>query len=319
MLSSLATAPARPGYRPFRVRVAEVGRLSPSFIRVTFTGADLGEFGTGGLDQRIKLVVPMPGHDIEGFASAMADASAETGFAADWYERWRSLDDGRRNPIRTYTVRAVRPGDAEVDVDFVAHGDSGPASAWACAVRPGDEAVLIGPDALAEDNLGGICWKPGAARSLLLAGDETALPAISSILESLDGDTTGAVFVEVPHEEDRLELRAPAGVRISWIVREDRDFGVGLRREVRHWAKRFLTAHHHGVELDDVDVDTEILWDVPEETIALSAEEAGLYAWIAGEAAAVKRIRRDLVTELGLDRRQVAFMGYWRNGRAEGA
>ncbi|NQX26946.1 siderophore-interacting protein [Microbacteriaceae bacterium VKM Ac-2854] len=310
-------APARPGYRPFRVSVAGIRRLSPHFVRVTFTGDDLDEFGTGGLDMRIKLVLPTPQSDIDRFVGAMADADSVTGFAADWYDGWRQLDDARRNPIRTYTVRAVRPEASEVDVDFVAHGDAGPASAWVAAARPNDELVLIGPDALAEDNLGGIAWHPGAARSFLLAGDETAVPAISSILEALHPAATGAVFLEVPGEQDRLELAAPAGISVTWISRDGAAYGTKLRREVKHWAKRYLTAHHHGVVLDDVDVDTEILWDVPDETVAIGADEAGLYAWIAGEAAGVKLIRRDLVTGLGLDRRQVAFMGYWRDGRSE--
>ncbi|NQX12809.1 siderophore-interacting protein [Microbacteriaceae bacterium VKM Ac-2855] len=316
MLTTTA-APARPGYRPFRVRVAAVNRLSPHFVRVTFTGDDLDEFGTGGLDTRIKLVMPTSSSDIDGFARAMADDESVTGFAADWYERWRSLDADRRNPIRTYTARAVRPARSEVDIDFVAHGDAGPASAWVGTARPGDELVLVGPDALAEENRGGICWHPGTARSFLLAGDETAVPAIASILETLPQKATGAVFLEVPTHEDRIAISAPVGVSVQWVVRGGAEYGAVLRRDVRRWAKRFLTAHHHGVVLDDVDVDTEILWDVPDETVALSADEAGLYAWIAGEAGAVKRIRRDLVTELGLDRRQVAFMGYWRNGRAE--
>jgi len=41
-----------------------------------------------------------------------------------------------------------------------------------------------------------------------------------------------------------------------------------------------------------------------------------LYAWIAGESGVVTGLRRHLVRELGMDRRQVAFMGYWRRGVA---
>src|SRR5699024_6817314 len=41
------------------------------------------------------------------------------------------------------------------------------------------------------------------------------------------------------------------------------------------------------------------------------------YAWLAGEAAVIKALRRHLVSELGLDRKQVSFMGYWRQGRPE--
>ena len=41
------------------------------------------------------------------------------------------------------------------------------------------------------------------------------------------------------------------------------------------------------------------------------------YAWIAGEAGVVKEMRRYLVRDVGIDRKQVAFMGYWRQGKAE--
>ncbi|MFR0656789.1 SIP domain-containing protein, partial [Pantoea sp. SIMBA_079] len=63
--------------------------------------------------------------------------------------------------------------------------------------------------------------------------------------------------------------------------------------------------------LDDVDVDNDILWETAE------AVPAGFYAWIAGESAAVKTLRRLLVRGHGIDRSRVAFMGYWRLGRAE--
>ncbi|NTW42518.1 MAG: siderophore-interacting protein, partial [Cellulomonadaceae bacterium] len=42
-----------------------------------------------------------------------------------------------------------------------------------------------------------------------------------------------------------------------------------------------------------------------------------LYAWLAGEAGVIKTLRRHLVTGCGVDRKSVAFMGYWRAGRPE--
>jgi NADPH-dependent ferric siderophore reductase len=60
-----------------------------------------------------------------------------------------------------------------------------------------------------------------------------------------------------------------------------------------------------------VDVDSEILWESPQEA------HGGFYAWIAGESAAVKTLRRLLVRDHGIDRSRVAFMGYWRLGRSE--
>jgi len=124
-----------PAWRPFEVRVSRLERLSPSFLRVTFAGPDLDRFADNGYDQRIKLVLPLPECGV---------AYLPTG--PDWYARWRGLSDVRRNPIRTYTVRAVRRHLAEVDVDVVLHGDAGPASRWANRVRPGDEVALLGPD-----------------------------------------------------------------------------------------------------------------------------------------------------------------------------
>ena len=65
-------------------------------------------------------------------------------------------------------------------------------------------------------------------------------------------------------------------------------------------------------KVDDVDVDTELLWDSP-----VDPTTGDFYAWIAGEAATVKALRRHLVSDLGVARSNVAFMGYWRRGRSE--
>lgn len=317
MLTSLAEVAARvrPAYRSFRVQVSRVERLAPHFTNVTFAGDDLDEFGTAGLDQRVKVVLPLP----------------EIGFAAfpegdDWYTAWRELPTELRNPFRTYTVRAVRPELREVDIVFVGHGDTGPASAWAEQAAPGDQIVLIGPDELSPGRTVGIDWRPGDVDTLLLAGDETAAPAIASILESLPSDATGVALIEVPAHGDRLDVRAPAGVEVRWLTRADDECRHGglLVPAVRDWVVRHLAAR--GLRNPDADEaaaalagaeqadppDTP-LWDVPEG----HSLDGDCYAWLAGEASAITTLRRFLVREAGLDRRQVAFMGYWRVGRAE--
>lgn len=307
-------APPRPAYRPYLATVTAVTRIAPHFIRITLAGDDLGSVGCTGPDQRIKLAVPTATSDARTFLRAVSDEDGPDGLALDWYGRWRGLPAELRNPLRTYTIRAARPELAEVDIDFAAHGDTGPASAWVESARVGAEVVIIAPDTRSELPGGGVEWHPGAATSLLLAGDETAVPAISAILESLGPDASGAAFLEVPSAGDRLPLRHPAGVTVTWLVRDAAAPGAAMGSAVRGWATRFLTAHHRGVEVSDVDIDSGILWEVPEEST-----DPGLYAWIAGEAGAVKLIRRCLVTELGVDRKRVAFMGYWRTGRAEGS
>ncbi|GAA1944015.1 siderophore-interacting protein [Agromyces allii] len=327
MLTSPTEAPrrARPAYRNFRVAVSRVERLSPTFVNVTFTGDDLSDFGTAGLDQRVKVVLPL---EANGFAS-FPDGE-------DWYTTWRELPGEQRNPFRTYTVRAVRPEQREVDVVFACHGDVGPASAWAGRAKAGDEIVLIGPDEFGSGRTLGIDWRPGEVDTLLLAGDETATPAICAILESLPADATGAAFLEVPESGDRLDVRAPAGVEVRWLARAvpgaahaapgsaHADHGSLLAPAVRDWVVRHLAdlgvsragtdesaAALAAAERDDLP-DTP-LWDVP----AGHSLDGACYAWLAGEASVITGLRRFLVREAGLDRRQVAFMGYWRRGRAE--
>jgi NADPH-dependent ferric siderophore reductase len=73
-----------------------------------------------------------------------------------------------------------------------------------------------------------------------------------------------------------------------------------------------------GCEVEEIDVDRDILWEVPRTAKGGAAlRSASLYAWLAGEAGAITALRRHLVGDLGVDRRAVAFMGYWRLGRAE--
>ncbi|MEV4201231.1 siderophore-interacting protein [Micromonospora globbae] len=298
------TLPIAP-WRVFAVEVRAVRRLSPSFVRVTFTGPDLDRFADNGYDQRIKLALPLPGQQ-----------GVRLPEGPDWYRRWRALPDHMRHPIRTYTVRAVRPHLAEVDVDLVLHGDGGPASRWAHAARPGDEIAILGPDSRYTGDHGGIEFRPPSTGRLLLAGDETAAPAIGAILERLPLDAAGRALIEVPTAEDALPLVAPPGVEVTWLARGAGGYGSRLVPAVVAAAADLVEgpAPAAAGPVADVDVDAEILWEVPDPVPA-----APVYAWLAGEAGVIRTLRRHLVGERGLDRRTVAFMGYWRLGRADAA
>lgn len=300
-------------YRTYRTTVARREQLSPNFLRMTLTGPDLVHFGTAGLDQRIKLVLPLS----DGSFTDVGQFDESVGMM-EWYRRWRELPDETRNPIRTYTIRAVRPETREIDVDFVLHGTEGPASAWASAAGPGAPLVVIGPDARA-DETGGLEWNPGDAGSVLIAGDETAVPAICAIVESLPAHVTGSVYIEVPTEADALPLTAPEGVAVRWLARGSAAHGLRLSAAVHAWGETRVaetTASAAdaptGTELADPNED-EVLWEVPESSVG------SCYAWLAGEASTITALRRHLVRGLGIDRRSVAFMGYWRRGRAEAA
>ncbi|ROT32824.1 siderophore-interacting protein [Micromonospora sp. HM5-17] len=307
-------APLVAPWRFFPAEVARLHRLSPSFLRVTFTGAELDTFADPGYDQRIKLVFPLPEHGFRHLPDG-----------PDWYPRWRALPDELRNPFRTYTTRAVRREAREVDVDIVLHeaggafGPHGPAARWALAARPGDQIVIVGPDHAYPGDHGGREFQPALAdRLLLLAGDETAVPAIAAIVERLPETARGEVLLEVPHPEDVLDLPAPPGVAVSWLPRSGAPHGSRLVPAVRAAAERLTLAGGTppicptGAAADDGADPDEELWEVP---VGLS--NGRHYVWLAGEAGVIRTLRRHLVRERGLDRESVAFMGYWRLGRAD--
>jgi NADPH-dependent ferric siderophore reductase len=293
-------------FRVFQVRLQQVQWLSPHFRRVTFTGPDLDSFADNGFDQRIKLVLPLPDHGM----AYLPDGP-------DWYTQWRALPDHQRNPLRTYTVRAVRPDRYELDVDMVFHGETGPACRWLANARVGDELAVVGPDARYPGEHGGVEFRPPAGvQTVLLAGDETAVPAVLNILERLPAGLSGQALLEVPDPADALPLTA-ANLPVRWLAREGQPPGAQLVPAVREAAARLFADSARQIdEREELATESEdsVLWEVPDPSGAVGS---GGYAWLAGEAGVIRTLRRHLVSEVGLDRRQVAFMGYWRLGRAE--
>lgn len=267
-------------YRLFRLEVERVTRLSPSLVRVTFTGPGLDAFVTGGLDQSLSLFLPLPGQT-EPVLPPVSDDPA------GWYAAYRAMPHDTRAVMRSYTAREQRRSPAEeLDIDFAVHPDGGPACAWAQRAEPGDRVALLGPTG--PDN-NGIRFKlPESAEWVLLWADETALPAAAAILESLPAGTKARVWIEVPCADDRLELKTEADAEIHWLVREVTEASGADRTERTVEAVR-----------------------------AAALPEAVPYCWIAGEAGTVKALRRHLVNERKFDRRSVSFTGYWRLGMSE--
>lgn len=305
-----------PRYRPFDARVTAVRRLSPSFVRITFGGNALTNFASDGLDQRIKVLLPNAQGGIPAFAAG----------PDDWRAQWAALPDDLRPPMRSYTIRELRHdrhGNNEVDVDFMLHGDSGPASRWAARATAGEHIVLIGPNAKYPRQRGGIGWvPPHGARRFLIAGDETALPAVARILASLPADAEVRAFIEVPVADDSLALPATERRRVTWLPRGGGAPGELLVDAVRRALPAPRDGDGAGVDPVEVDVDSVVLWEVPNSdpvTGVPVAEPAfsDNYVWLAGEAGAIKQLRRHLVRDVGLERASVAFMGYWRLGKAQ--
>lgn len=312
------------------VETTRVERLSPSFVRVELASPAFAELGPDGaiLDQRMKLIFPNAAGRLPSFADA-----DET-----WWTTWMEIPEDERGSMRTYTIAAKVGEGAETRmvVDVVVHeddhagtggpGDSaldGVGNRWALTAQPGDRLITLAPRVGQE--FGGIEWSPGDARRLLIVGDETAVPAVRGVLRDLPADATGAAFLEVPLDADVLDdVVGPAGVEVTWLPRNGRPRGVDLHAAVL----AHLAATPAGsAEAEDEEI-PETLWETPvysslgeevAEATQVPTEGSpfpGLYAWIAGESKVVTGLRRALVKDLGIDRRQVAFMGYWREGVA---
>lgn len=302
------------------VEVRRIARLSPSFVRVWLGDADptdsqladseLAQFGVDGplYDQRIKLVFPRG----DGTLPDLAGAS--------WWQQLSELPEEERSPVRTYTVRDVVGSGADtlVIVDFVVHpGAHGPGSDWASQAAVGDRIVLVGPRRGAA--FGGIEFAPGDATRVVLAGDETAVPAIAAILSMLPAHSCGAAFLEVPVDADVQELIAPSGMTVCWLPRNGASPGALMHAAV---LAHLGTGDIAPVDVPDAEVDP-TMWETPiysssGEAVAVAgtALHSDVFAWIAGESKAVTGLRRALVNRVGLDRSRVAFMGYWRIGVA---
>ncbi|MFW5418407.1 SIP domain-containing protein [Nocardiopsis sp. CNT-189] len=261
------------------LRTAAVRRLSPHMVRVTFDGPDLAGLSADRPDPQVKLLFPRPGQS----RPVLPEASAEGG-AMGWYSAFTALPEQVRPQMRSYTLRSHDPAAGTADIDFVLHGaggpDDGPATRWARTAAPGDLLGMFGPSDEFAAPLA-IERAFGTGARILLAGDDTALPAIGTVLEHLPAGTRASVFAEVSGAEDEIDLPLPEGAELHWVHRG------------RHRLPGSGTALLDAVRAADLG-------------------GGPLFAWLAGEAGAVRSLRRHLVGERGADKRSIDFTGYWR-------
>jgi NADPH-dependent ferric siderophore reductase len=254
--------PGRPRRRPnFRlVEVQAVHRLTPRLVSVALGGESLAGFEVTAPTQHIKVLFPAAGQDEPAVPQPGPDGLV-------WPE------DQPRPVMRTYTPRRWDPATGTLDVEFVLHG-VGPASEWAEQAEVGDRIAIAGPGGRLSLDL------ENDAGRYVVAGDESAIPAIATLLEAIPAGAGADVYVEVAGPEDELALPAGADTTVTWLPRRAPDA----------W----------GVELDDAVGKAELT----DETMV----------WVACEAAAVRRIRRRLLSERNHPAAQVVTRGYWRLG-----
>lgn len=230
-----------------RLRVAEVREIktiTPHMKRITIGSATLEGFPVRRPAQWVKLFVPTP--------------------------------ESEKPSGRAYTIRYFYEDDAEMDIDFVLHGD-GPCSSWAEQARIGDVIQIAGPRC-------GFRLDP-EVEHLLIGGDETALPAIGSILEELPAGLKVTAFIEVPDGDDVQTIITTADADITWLPRSGLPAGCGTA-------------------LQDA-------------MTSVSLTQGKSEVWFAAEAAVVRRVRRHFQFEREFDRRRIVASGYWKKGETD--
>ncbi len=191
------------------LEVTAVRRPTPRTVRVTFTGSGLDSLEAWP-DQQLKLLFPPPGRPVRLPSAADDDVPR-------WYQAYLAIPEDERPVMRGYTVRSRDRG--TIDVEFVLHagGTDGPATAWARTAAPGDVLGRYGPDAAYRRPL-------STADTVLLAGDETAVPAIATLLSEVDN---AVVFVEVADAAEEQPLP------VHWLHRDGAPHGTKLLEAVR--------------------------------------------------------------------------------------
>lgn len=176
----------------------------------------------------------------------------------------------RRPAMRTYTIRHLRAEQGEVDIDFVLHGETGPASRWALRAQPGDSMQILAPDRrFSANDAGGFEWKPPQIlNQVLLVADGTALPAAMGILDLLAAKAAPPqtqAFFEVDSAQDMLPVPDWPGLTVEWLIREKTTAGTLMVEAVQKAVPPINTSTvGQAVELAEVDIDKEILWEIAE-------------------------------------------------------
>lgn len=241
-----------------RVTLRSVDPVTPHMLRVVLGGDELAGFAITAPASSVRLLLPPPDSDELVMVT--------------WTGNQFELPDGSRPPIRTFTPRHFDAERNELTLDVVLH-DHGAATDWARHAQVGNEVAVSGPgrsDDLDPD-----------ARSHVLIGDESAMPAIAQLLEWIPADQPIEAHIEIRSSDARIALPDHPNATVTWHETSE------------------------GATPGDAMADALM-------GIADLAESI----WVAGEAAAVQRLRKHLFEERGRDRSTVTARGYWKLGRS---
>lgn len=241
--------------------------ITPHYIRITLEGKDTQKFNRTTIGVNNKIFLAPEGCD----RVYLPEFDFEKG-------QWVPMDEAIRPSIRTYTHRGIDLEKNELYVDFVAHGDEGPASRWAIQAPIGAElGVAMGtePSEL----------YPVAARYILV-GDATAIPVLGSILEDLPANVQVKAFIEVETQEDIQSLETKAQSDIEWIINPTPGQNTRLAEKALAYIEE-------------------------------QGEMESKFAYVAAEFSNVKLLRNYLRKEKNWTKDELYAYSYWKFGKAE--
>jgi NADPH-dependent ferric siderophore reductase len=251
------TTPRDPGFR--LLSVLSSARIAPRMQRLRLAGTDIARFAT---PDNLHVRLHIADIDAQGTLNAMHGLPG--------------LSRKELSPLgfseRYYTIRRIDVAAGWMDVDFILHEKPGPGSDFALKAKPGDVCGVSGP-----------CGRGvKTARRYLLAGDETALPAIARIAEELPPDIEGRVLIEVDAIDDGIDLDVPAGISVTWL-------------------------HRHGSKAEHSRLLRENTAAAVSEMSASRKDD--LFVWIAGEYGVLSELRPALVP---VGKARCLCVAYWR-------
>lgn len=234
--------------------------LTPRMRRVTLGGTDLGRFAVEG--HHVRLLLPKNRTGVQAWPVTGVDGRP------DWPK------GAARPDARVYTIRRIDVGKGEVDIDLVLHDGACPGGDFARMAQPGDRVGMTGPGGSATPQ----------ADWLLLAGDETALPAIARILEELPETAKAVVRLEVADTGERQRLETRAALDLVWLDRGGAKPGTTTLLE-----------------------DAVRAVDIP--------PDGSRFVWVGCEHKSFRSIRAWLRKDRNLSSDEHLAVAYWRRGR----
>ncbi len=251
---------------PKPVEVVSVERVAPRMVAVFVTGDDLDAYGDAAPTSHLKVFLPAPGQDAPLLPTATPDGL--------------QFPDGPSPVVRTYTPRRYDRASKTLEIQFLLHG-TGPATEWAQRAKPGDRLAVGGP--------GGRFSLEPVADHWWIAADESAIPAVGTLLDALPDSVTAEVHIEAGGPDDEIEFTSPdqasrAKASVAWHYRQPDASG----------------ALKYGAELAAA--------------ARAAAIPGGARVWVACESAAMRDIRRYLISAGKAARDSIVTRGYWRAG-----